>query len=103
MWLQRFQPTLRVAAPENLKIEKDAADNQVELSWTASADAASYKLYRAVGNASDYELIAPNVESTDYLYKPTDTEQTKQMTFKVTAVRADGRESSEGAVVVLTR
>ena len=93
----------QVAAPENLKIEKDAADNQVKLSWTASADAASYKLYRAVGNAPDYELISPNVESTDYLYKATDTEQTKQMTFKVTAVRADGRESSEGAAVVLTR
>ena len=36
-----------VTAPSKLKIVEDVK-NQVELSWTASADAASYNLYRAV-------------------------------------------------------
>ena len=93
----------RVAAPTDLKIEKDAAADQIKLSWTASADAASYKVYRAVGNSPDYELISSEVASTDFVYQVTATEQDQQMTFKVTAVRDDGRESDEGAVVVLTR
>ena len=86
-----------VAAPTDLKIEN------LKLSWTASADAASYKVYRVVGNAPGYELISSEVASTEFVYKATDSEQTKQMIFKVTAVRADGRESGDGAVVVSTR
>ena len=45
-----------VTAPSNLKLNNDDASDQIELSWTGSADAASYNLYRAVGNAPDYEL-----------------------------------------------
>ena len=70
------------------------------VSWTASADAASYKLYRAVGNAPDYELIASDIADTDFVYKASDLTQVDQMTLKVTALRADGRESDEGATVV---
>ena len=99
----KILPYFRVAAPENLELENVAAGDQIKISWTASKDALYYKLYRAVGNAPNYELISAKVESTDFVYKPTDAEQNKQMTFKVTAVRADSRESKEGAVVVLTR
>ena len=93
----------RVAAPADLKIEKVATGDQIKLAWTASADADSYKVYRAVGNAPDYEVISSKVVSTEFNYKPTVSEQAQQMTFKVTAVRADGRESDEGTVAVLTR
>jgi alpha-L-fucosidase 2 len=88
-----------VIAPANLKIVKDGR-NQIELSWTGSADAASYSLYRAVGNAPDYELIAADVKGTDFVYKASDLKQIDQMTLKVIAVRADGRASAEGSTVI---
>ncbi|MEP2775109.1 MAG: glycoside hydrolase family 95 protein [Luteolibacter sp.] len=87
-----------VAAPSDLKVDRKDA-GQFSLSWTASADAASYKLYRAVGNAPDYELIAPNIKETRFAYKAADPKV--QMTFKVTAVRADGRESEAGAAATV--
>ena len=89
-----------VAAPTDLKIEKNGAGNQIKLSWTGSADAASYNIYRAVGNAPDYELIASKIAGTDFVYEVNDLKQASQMTLKATAVRADGRESAGGATVV---
>lgn len=91
-----------VAAPANLMIEKDTAGDQLKLSWTGSADATSYNLYRAAGNASDYELISSKVAITEFLYSFNDQKQAPQMAFKVTAVRADGRESDGGATAILT-
>jgi alpha-L-fucosidase 2 len=88
-----------VVAPSNLEIDKDGK-SQIELSWTGSTDGASYNLYRAVGNAPDYELIASNVKNTEFIYKASDLKQIDQMTLKVTAVRADGRESDEGPTVI---
>jgi len=88
-----------VTAPSNLMIVKDVK-NQIELSWTGSADAASYNLYRAVGNAPAYERIASDIAGTNFVYKAPNLEQIDQMTLKVTAVRADGRQSYEGATVI---
>ncbi|MCM2373949.1 glycoside hydrolase family 95 protein [Aporhodopirellula aestuarii] len=88
-----------VAAPSNLKIDKGGR-SQIELSWTGSADAVSYNLYRAVGNAPDYEPIASDIEGTQFIYQAPDLTQIDQMTLKVTAVRADGRESDEGATLI---
>lgn len=92
--------SIPVSPPSNLKIDPEDLSDQIELSWTASEDALSYKLYRAVGNAPDYELIASNVTGTNFVYEIPDLKQIGQMTFKVTAVRADGRESDEGATVI---
>ncbi len=92
-----FRP---VMAPENLKIVGHTTNDQVEFTWDASADATSYKLYRAVGNKPDYELIAINVKDSGFVYKSADLKQFSQVTFKVTAVRADGRESKEGSTVI---
>ncbi|MDF7806368.1 glycoside hydrolase N-terminal domain-containing protein [Pontiellaceae bacterium B12219] len=88
-----------VAAPTELEIAKDLK-TQLGLTWTGSADAASYNLYRAVGNAPDYEQIASGVTDTRFAYKASDLKQLEQITFKVTAVRADGRESDSGPTVV---
>lgn len=88
-----------VSAPSNLKI-KDTVKDQVKLSWTANSDAKSYKLYRAVGNAKGYELIAADIAGTDFVYKADDLNRIAQLTFKVRAVRADGRESAEGATAI---
>ena len=88
-----------VIAPSNLKIAKDVK-TQIELSWTGSADARSYSLYRAVGNAPDYELIASDIKDTSFTYKASDLQNLDQVTLKVTAVRADGRESDKGTTVI---
>lgn len=88
-----------VPAPSDLKIVKDA-QGQVELAWTGNTDLASYKLYRAVGNAPTYELVASNIKDVAFVYKASDLNQIDQLTLKVTAVRADGRESKDGATVV---
>ena len=88
-----------VPAPSNLTIDQNRND-QVKLSWTGSAGAASYNVYRAVGNAPDYELVAADVEDAAFTYESADLATVDQMTFKVTAVRADERESDDGATVV---
>ncbi|CAA6677623.1 MULTISPECIES: glycosyl hydrolase family 95 catalytic domain-containing protein [unclassified Lentimonas] len=89
-----------VAAPSNLKIEQGNRFNRIKLSWAESADAASYNLYRAVGNAPDYELIASDIKGTVFNYKVTDIKEIEQMTLKVAAVGANGRESVHGATVI---
>jgi alpha-L-fucosidase 2 len=89
-----------VIAPWNLSIDSTVAEDQIKLSWNASTDAASYKLYRAVGNAPDYELLASDIVNTNFVYKSTDLKSIEQMTLKVTAVGVDGRESDEGATVI---
>ncbi|MGJ8643797.1 MAG: glycosyl hydrolase family 95 catalytic domain-containing protein [Luteolibacter sp.] len=89
-----------VAAPTNLKIDKDDAKSQIALSWTGAEDAASYNLYRAVGNAPDYELVASKISGTAFVYEDKNLKQLGQMTLKVTAVRADGRESAQGSTVI---
>lgn len=92
-----------VAAPKNLKREQGNKFNQIKLSWAKSADASSYKLYRAVGNAPDYELIASNIEGTSFNYRVTDLKEIEQMTLKVTAVGGNGRESDQGATMIWFR
>ena len=91
---------MAVIAPSNLTLKQDDASDQIELSWTLSADATKYNLYRAVGNAPDYELIASDIEDTNFVYKAPDLKQIEQMTLRVTSVRADGRESEQGATVI---
>ena len=63
------------------------------LSWKASKDAVSYKVYRAVNSQATYDLIAENVTGTTYSYNPTDLNAGDQVTIRITAVNADGVES----------
>ena len=77
-----------VAAATNLMVTED-----YRLSWTASPDAVSYKVYRAVNDQATYELVAENVTETTYSYNPTDLKEGDQLILRVTAVNADGVES----------
>lgn len=86
-----------VAAPSNLKIETNITENEIRLSWNASDDAVSYKIYRAVGNAPNYELVASKIKGTDFVYKVDGLKQFEQMTIKVTAVNKNACESTIGA------
>ena len=77
-----------VAAPANLSVTAD-----FQLTWKASSDAVSYKIYRAVNDQATYELVAENVTDTAYTYVPTDLKSGDQVILRVTAVNADGVES----------
>ena len=90
-----------VQAPSNLKIDKDIEKPHITLSWTGSTNAKSYNVYRAKANAPSYELIASDISNTSFVYKAQNAKEEKQITFKVKAVRADGRESDNGSTTVL--
>ena len=77
-----------MAAPAAL-----TATENYELTWKASPDAVSYRVYRAVNDQATYELVADNVTETSYTYIPTDLQAGDQLILRVTAVNADGVES----------
>lgn len=85
-------------APGSLKAV--SVKGGMKLQWEASEDAESYKVYAAVNDASDYELIAENVKDTEYLYLQDEMQEhmtaQDRVTMRVTAVDKNGRES-EGA------
>lgn len=68
--------------------------NGTNMSWKASPDAASYNIYRAVNSQATYELVAEGVTGTSYAYVPTDLSAGDQLILRVTAVNADGVEST---------
>ena len=81
---------------EKVVVEKPAelaVTDNFDLSWVASPDAVSYKVYRAVNSQATYDLIAENVTGTTYSYNPTDLNAGDQVTIRVTAVNANGVES----------
>lgn len=84
-----------VAPPSNFRIVGNRK-NRVELAWDPSPDAVGYNVYRAVGSEPDYELVASEVADTEFQYKASDLASHEQITLKVAAVRADGRESRKG-------
>ena len=89
-----------VIVPSNLEIDDSNKMDEIALSWKGSTDAKSYNLYRAVANAPSYELVATDIVEPHFVYKAFDLNKLEQVTLKVTAVRADGRESRDGASVV---
>ena len=87
-----------VPSPSELQVTAGKA-KEISLRWNKSEGADSYRLYRAIGNASTYELVQSNITEAAVVYKPSDLADVKQMTLKVTAVK-DGRESRKGSSVV---
>ncbi|WP_430931202.1 glycosyl hydrolase family 95 catalytic domain-containing protein [Saccharicrinis sp. 156] len=89
-----------VIAPSNLKIDNNSTPNKIGLSWDASADAKSYNIYYAGDNAPRYELVASDVKSSKFNFDVSNLKSHDQMTIKVTAVNADGRESNNGTTLL---
>ena len=87
-----------VPAPSGLQLETRDA-NKISLRWNESPGAESYRLYRAIQNAPDYELVQSDIKATELVYQLEDLRATSQMTLKVTAVR-NNRESVKGTTVV---
>jgi len=91
----------KTAAPANLDVETAANNDGYVMSWEPSADAASYNVYRALNSESTYTLVASGVGDTTYTYTPDDIADEDQMTLRVTAVAANGRESKGNTALVL--
>ena len=83
-----LQAKPEIDAPTNLIVT-----DGLKLSWTASPDAVSYRVYRAVNDQAVYELVAENITDTAYTYDPTDLKEGDQLILRVTAANADGIES----------
>ncbi len=72
-----------------------------DLSWNKSPDAGSYNIYKAVGDAADYTLVAAGVTDTFYSYQVPEEEHNLRTTYRVTAVGANGRESEGTTAIVV--
>jgi len=82
---------VKVAAPNSLTVA--ASGSTMKLTWTASADAVSYNVYRAVNDQATYEQVATGVTGTSYTYTSDDITGADRVTMRVTAVGESGRES----------
>lgn len=85
-----FAKKVKPAAVENLTADCEFL-GETKLSWTASSDATSYKVYIARESDATYTLLGTTVGNT-YTYTPATLENSR-LTFAVTAVNAAGVES----------
>ncbi|MDP0495278.1 MAG: glycoside hydrolase family 95 protein [Verrucomicrobiota bacterium JB024] len=93
----------RVENPSDLTVTT-TDDKHIDLAWKASPDAVSYNLYKAVENCPDYSLIASGVPACAYAYTVDDSDEIgRQTTYRVTAVGANGRESTGIHTLLLAR
>ena len=89
--------TPNLDAPVSLSLEKKA--DGVVMRWSRVEGAVGYRVYRAVEDASTYELVSEAVAECTFTYTATDAAG-KRVTLRVAAVSADGTESS-GVTAVL--
>lgn len=68
-------------------------EKSVELSWKAVTNAAYYKVYKAVGDAPDYELVADKIMEKKFQFQSANIAALGRTTFKVTSVDDKGTES----------
>jgi hypothetical protein len=84
-----FVAVEKMEAPASLGCSVDE-DGNVDLTCSSVMGAVSYKLYTAIGNASEYTLVCTSSDGK-FDYKISDTK--KRITFAATALGADGTES----------
>ncbi len=89
-----------IIAPSDLSLEY-IGSGKIEFNWTESADATSYKLYRAEESEPVYTLAAENIDGNNYIYAPDDYAELDQCTFKLVAVDSNGAESDGDTAVLL--
>jgi hypothetical protein len=88
-------PTHTTVTPASLLSVEDYGNNtKMQATWTASPDAASYNLYRAVESSAAYTKIASNLNGTSFIYSLPAEDVGKQITYALSAVGQDGRESN---------
>lgn len=84
-----YQPSLLLTAPSGL--ETEIVDNQVSLSWSAGANASSYKVYRKP-DGGEWEVVASDVTGNSYTDES--VERGNTYIYRVAAVSAAGDELS---------
>jgi hypothetical protein len=88
-------PAHTIVTPASLLSVEDYGKNtKMKATWTASPDAASYTLYRAVESSATYTKIASNLKGTSFIYSLPAKDVGKQITYALSAVGQDGRESN---------
>ncbi|MFF4829380.1 glycoside hydrolase N-terminal domain-containing protein [Streptomyces sp. NPDC001312] len=88
-----------VAAPSKVTVTADSS-KAVKLTWTTSADATGYNVYRADESSPSYRLLAGNLQATGYVDQHAATDPVTQSTYRVVAVGAGQR---EGGAQTVTR
>ncbi len=96
--LSGFAAKLRTAAVDSLKAT--CAEDAVRLLWEAVNGAVSYRVYKAVGSAPRYTLVA-DTDETVCICRRAPAETADRATYAVTAVSADGAESDRTLAYVL--
>ena len=84
-----YQPSLLLTVPSGLATE--IVDNQVSLSWSAGANASSYKVYRKT-DGGEWEVVASDVTGNSYTDES--VERGNTYIYRVAAVSAAGDELS---------
>ena len=91
----------KIAPPSNPKINHQVGNGKITLSWDASPDAATYRVYKHVGNSPDYQLIQSGVKTNSFECLIPEKGKNDHCIFRVTAVDKSGRES-EGVNLNMT-
>lgn len=100
--IENITPVEEIKAPSDLKVTN--VQDGMQLQWEAGENAASYRVYQAVNDAADYELVADDVVNTEYIYgndMASRPAKGDRVTMRVTAVGNDGRESAGTTAVIL--
>lgn len=84
-----YMPSILLGVPADLTAE--VADGKVSLSWTAAANAESYKVYRKL-EGGDWTIVAS--DHSGGTYTDTTVERGKTYIYRVAAVSAAGDERS---------
>ncbi|MCD1258753.1 Ig-like domain-containing protein [Paenibacillus athensensis] len=93
-----------VAAPSAVSAEA-ASDRSVTVTWTAAPGAAAYNIYRAAGSAA--AVLAGTIQADDELvftdssYVQAQLPGGVELTYSVSAVKANGLESAKSAAAVV--
>jgi fibronectin type 3 domain-containing protein len=85
----------KIAAPSNLKINNLPGSGKITLSWDASPDAGTYRVYKYVTNSPDYKLIQSGVKTNSFESLIPEKKKNDRWIFRVTAVDKTGRESTD--------
>jgi len=75
-------------------------EKSVDLSWREVDGAAFYRVYKAVGNAPTYDLVADKLTGTNYRFEAESISGMGRTTFRVTVVGKNGRESNGRLVYI---
>jgi hypothetical protein len=91
-------PIVEKLAPVTALAVAAEVNGGLRLHWQAGAPAASYTVYRAIGNSPTYERIATAQTATSFVDTTAAIANARQARYRVSAVSSSGRESPGASV-----